>query len=256
MNAGNSPGVILTIVWFLLFIGTIFLPSDLAGSSRAIIQSTGNDSDDETTLSKVGEPISISGSKRSTIAFLYFFIFCFVFLFSITSFYAPLLLKDRVGLGLSIVKLFYLGSSLFALAFFIASYLFVERYSEANILVLNAISSVVPIVTIFYFALNWDNVMSVNTGYILLLSMLVTKFQIVSFPIVCSVISKLTPVKSASFYQSLSFAIVHLTIMLARVTAGATFDKMPMTYVGFGLTVNWLFQVIWFTIEYNKIRWS
>ena len=208
----------------------------------------------EITLPKGGE--SITGSTRSTVVFLYFFIFSGILLSDITSFYTPLLLKYRLGLPLSVVKLFYLDSSLLVFASFIATYLFVERYSETNILVLSAISSLVPIVTIFYFALNWDNNTSVNAAYLLLLSLFVGGIGSVCFPVICSLISKKTPAEGASFYQSLSFAVAHLTIVLSRVTAGATFDRIPMMYVCLGLTINWLFQVVWFAIEYRKIKWN
>ena len=251
INAGNSPGVILTVVWFLLLIVAMFLPSDLAESSKEIMSSTDSENDDETTLSKARH--FVNRSTLSTVAFLYFFIFCFMFLFNLTNFYTPLLLKHRLGLGLSHVKLFYLNCSLFASASFAASYLFVERYSETNILVFNALSSVVPICTIFYFALKWDSNMSVNAAYIWFLSMMITKMQVLNFSVISSVISKLTPAEGASFYQSLSFIVLSLTIILARVTAGATFDKIPMMCVCLGLTVNWLFQVIWFVIEFKKI---
>ena len=242
----------MTIVWLLLLIVTIFLPNNIAESRKEIIPRTNDDCNGETTLPKAGE--SITGSTRSTVVFLYFFIFCYTLLSQITCFYTPLLLKYRLGLGLSFVKLFYLDSTLLAFVFVIATYLFVERYSETNILLLIALSSVFPIVTIFYFALNWDNNMSVNAAYLLLLSMFVARMHSVGFPVISSVISKLTPVEGASFYQSLSFAVVHLSVILARVTAGATFDRMPLIWVCLGLTVNWLLQIIWFAIEYQKIK--
>lgn len=125
-----------------------------------------------------------------------------------------------------------------------------------NILVAGAISSVVPIVTIFYFALYWECNVSVNAAYLLLLSIYVTKIQMASFPFVCSLLSKLTPVENATFYQSCSFALGHFTVILSRVIAGATFERMPMMYICLYLTVNWLIEVIWFAIEYKKIKWS
>ena len=100
------------------------------------------------------------------------------------------------------MKLFYLDSKLLAFVFFLATYLFVERYSETNILLLIALSSVFPIVTILYFALNWDNNMSVNAAYLLLLSMFVARMQSVGFPVICSVISKLTPVERGNFIKA------------------------------------------------------
>ena len=190
----------MTIVWLLLLIVTIFLSNNITGSRKVIIPRTKDDCNDETTLPKAGE--SMTSCTRSTVVFLYFFIFCYILLSGITCFYKPLLLKYRLGLGLSLVKLFYLDSKLLAFVFFLATYLFVERYSETNILLLIALSSVFPIVTILYFALNWDNNMSVNAAYLLLLSMFVARMQSVGFPVICSVISKLTPVERGNFIKA------------------------------------------------------
>ena len=49
INAGDSPGVILTVVWCLLFILTLFLPSDLAEKPSNDLQEIDlRDREDET----------------------------------------------------------------------------------------------------------------------------------------------------------------------------------------------------------------
>ena len=253
INAGNSPGVILTIVWCLMLIFAICLPKDIAESSTEIIASTDTESDDETLLSKA-DVTATTYSTFSSVIFLYYFIFSFGILYSIINFYFPLLLKRSLGLGLLHVKLGYLDSALLALALYILSYLFLGRYSELNILLVDAILSVLPIITIFYFALNWDNNISVNAAYLLLLAMFVTKIQAVGFPLTCSLLSQLTPVENATFYQSLSFAISHLTTIVSRVIGGLTFDRTPMMCICLFLAVNWIIEVSWLFFEYKKIK--
>ena len=253
INAGNSPGVLLTIVWCLILIFAICLPKDIAECSKEIILSTDADSDDETKLS-AAEVTTTTYSRLSSVIFLYYFIFSYGILYSIMNFYFPLLLKRSLGLGLLHVKLGYLDSALLALALYLVFSFFLGRYSELNFILVDAILSVLPIFTIFYFALNWDNNMSVNAAYPLLLAMFVTKIQAVCFPLVCSLLSQLTPVENATFYQSLSFAMAHLTTILGRVIGGVTFDRTPMMCICLFLAVNWIIEVSWLTFEYKKIK--
>ena len=177
-----------------------------------------------------------------------------MFLFSIINFYFPLLLKRSFGLGLLYVKLNYLDTTLLAFALYIVSYLLLGRYSELNFILVVAALMVVPIITIFYFALNWDNNISVNSAYLLLLAMFVTKIRALSFPLACSLLSQLTPVENATFYQSLSFAIWHLTAVFGRVIGGVTFGKIPMMCIGLLLSVNWIIEIIWFSFEYKRMK--
>ena len=255
INAGNSPGVILTIVWCLMLIFAICLPKDIAESSTEIVASTDTEGDNETTLSKA-EVTATTYSSFSSVIFLYYFIFSYGIRYNIINFYFPLLLKRSLGLGLLHVKLGYLDSALLAFTLYIVSYLFLGRYSELNILLVDAILSVLPIITILYFALNWDNNLSVNAAYLLLLAMFVTQIQTVCFPLTCSLLSQLTPVENATFYQSLSFAISHLTTIVSRVIGGVTFGKIPMMCVCLLLAVNWIVEVSWFSFEYKKIQES
>ncbi len=95
--------------------------------------------------------------------------------------------------------------------------------------------------------------MSVNAVYILLVSMVILSFGFVMFPLTCSLLSRLTQVEDASFYQSLSFTTIHTGIMLSRLIAGATFDRMPMMYNCICITISWLFGIIWFGIEYKSL---
>jgi predicted MFS family arabinose efflux permease len=232
----------------------MFLPSDLAESYEAENQpSIANiDSDSETHESK--SEGTITGCPHSVVLCLYFLIFLMMILYTISSTYIPLLAKYHIGLGLSHVKLLYLNCSLFALVFFLATYLLVERISEKNFIVFGALSSILQILPIFYFALFWDNDMSVNAAYLLLVSLLFIGAQFVNFALISSLLSKLTPAEGASCYQSLTFTVAHTSIMLGRILAGATFHRMPMMYTCLCLTICWLFGLIWLGIEYKNLE--
>ncbi|CAB3998326.1 major facilitator superfamily domain-containing 8-like [Paramuricea clavata] len=254
VNAGNSPGVILAIIWLLLLILTMFLPSDLAEGYEAENQpSIGNiDSDREINESKSEE--TIAGCPHSVVFCLYFLIFLMMFLTTTSSTYIPLLAKYHLGLDLSYVKLLYLNCSLFAFVFFVATYLLVERISEKNFIVFGAVSLIFQILPIFYFALFWDNDMSVNAAYLLLVSLLFIGAQFVNFALISSLLSKQTPAEDASCYQSLTFTVAHTSIMLGRILAGASFHRIPMMYTCLCLSICWLFGLIWLGIEYKNLE--
>ena len=230
----------------------MFLPSDIAENSdknqRTIVNM---DSDDEINVPKSGR--TTTGCPNSNVFCLYYLIFLKAFLFNIISIYVPLLSKYRLGLGLREVKLIYLNSSLFSFVLFLVVYLWVEKNSERNFVIVTYISFIVPILAIFYFAVSWETSMSVNTVYILVISMLILSIAFVNFSLICSLLSKLTPVEDASFYQSLSFIMAHIGIILSRLIGGATFDRIPMMYTGICLTISWLFGIVWFGIEYKSL---
>ena len=152
------------------------------------------------------------------------------------------------------MKLLYLNCSLFAFVFFLATYILVERISEKNFIVFGAVSSILQILPIFYFALFWDNDMSVNAAYLLLVSLLFIGAQFVNFALISSLLSKLTPAEGASCYQSLAFTVAHASIMLGRILAGASFHRIPMMYTCLCLTICWLFGLIWLGIEYKNLK--
>ncbi len=232
----------------------MFLPSDIAENSEENqpgVVNMNSDNHDEINVSKSGG--TISGCPHSNVLCLYYLIFLKVFLACIISIYVPLLSKYRLGLGLREVKLIYLNRSLFSFVIFLVVYLWVEKISERNFVILTYISFIVPILAIFYFAVFWETSMSVNTVYLLLVSMLILSIAFVNFSLICSLLSKLTPVKDASFYQSLSFTIAHMGIILSRLIGGATFDRIPMMYTGICLTISWLFGIVWFGFEYKNL---
>ena len=115
---------------------------------------------------------------------------------------------------------------------FITVYLWIVKISERKLIVVGAVLSIVPISVTFYFALFWDTNLSVNTGYLLLIAVLVSKGQIVSFSLFCSLLSKLTPLENSSFYQSLAITTVHLSFIFSRLIAsGVASLKIKSRYI-------------------------
>ena len=125
--------------------------------------------------------------------------------------------------------------------------------SQHNILGFGIVSLVVPLTTLFYFALNWNKSIPVHAAYLLLVSLAVSTGNAVNFSLIGSLITMLTPVNSASFYQSIMFTVLHVAMIHSRVTAGVTFSKTLLPYNCCGLTIAWLIAVVWFCIEYKSL---
>ena len=285
-STGNSSGFMLIFIWLALLLLALFLPSDLAensGNESSVIEKEDDhdlalpnsipvdsdnsssplsetsdkvfvaveeDSEDDISLSKsVAEP----GSPPSSMVFCLYYLICLsLFVYMVISFYFPLLAKYHLGLGLTYVKLIYINSTLFVFILFFAASLFLENISESIFLFVTIFAQVIPISITFYFGLSWNNTMSVNESYLLFCSMLFLSTQFLNIPLASSLLSKITPVKSASFYQSLTYTAVHLGVFLSRLTAGATFGKMPMIYTCAVLAFCWLFGMLWLGYEYRK----
>ena len=106
-----------------------------------------------------------------------------------------------------------------------------------------------PILVLLYFDVLWNINLSMNAAFLLLLAMFILEGSLVNFTLMGSLLTKLTPVGSASFYQGINFTVLHFGVLVGRLIAGATFAKLPMMYTCFGLTICWLFSMLWLSIE-------
>ena len=249
INEGNSPAVVLTIVWCFLLTLAMFLPSDLMEGSEPDKDMC---SEGDTGSSKPVADTNIITCPKRIVFSLYYYVFLFIFFYCVISFYVPLLAVDQLGLGLVHVKLIFLDSCMFGFVAYIFAYLLVERISQKNLLGFGIFSHVIPLTILFYFALFWNRNMPVNAAYLLLVSFVIISVNSINLSFIGSLITKSTPVNSASFYQSITFTILHVGLILGRVTAGVTFSKTLMLYNCFGLTLVWLIGIIWFCIEYRN----
>ena len=251
IDEGNSPALLLAAMWFLLIILSMFLPSDLIESSAEEVKlNSEEDSEDE-----IGGEISQkeNGSTPSKICCLLYVVFLNMIFYNVVSFYTPLLAVYKIGLALRHVKLIYVNSSLAAAVLFITTYLLVDKSSEKFFLLVSVSTAIIPISNIFYFTLMWNNSMTVNAAYLLVVSMMILGAQFMNFALASSLLSKITPTKRATLYQSIIFAIDSVGVITARLMSGATFDQMPMMYTCLALAIAWAIEVIWLGIEYKGL---
>ena len=264
INKGNSPGFILTFIWLTLLLYTLLLPRDLtenAESDRSVIEveSDGDyevsDETSEKIVEEVEEDSDESGAPLPPMVLcLYYQVFLSFFVYTAISFYVPLLMKFHLGLGLKFVKLIYLNSTLFTSILFFSTHFILQYISEQLLLFLSVFSQLMPLLITFYFGLFWNNATSVNESYLLLCSMLILGSIFINTPLVSSLLSRITPAKKASFYQSLTYTAMHLGFCSSRLVAGATFAKMPMTFASAAMAFCWLFGLTWLGYEYRNYR--
>lgn len=207
--------------------------------------------EDDTNLTKPAAQYDCLLS--SMVLCLYYLVCLSLFLYVTITLYFPLLMKFHLGLGLSYVKLTFLNSSLFVFLLFLTTLLFVEKISEQNFLIITTFSLAIPIFITLYFGLFWNGTMAyVNGSYLLLFSMLVSNAQFLNIPVTSSLLSKITPVENAAFFQSLLYTTLHLGMCVGRLVAGATFGKTSIICASAGLAFSWLIGLIWLGYEYHN----
>jgi predicted MFS family arabinose efflux permease len=239
------------LIWVVLLSLTILLPNDLTENSEEITKNIVKiDSDDENSESNCGNTTT---RRMSNVLCLYYLIFHITICNEVISFDLPLLSKYHLGLGLRYIKLIYLNGTLAGVLSYLAAFIFVEKFSEKICIVFSTVLTIIPVSVIFYFALLWYDNMPVSAVYLLLVSMIIVRGVFVNFSLICSLLSKLTPVENAAFYQSLTFTIAHVGIILGRLIAGVTFSRLPMMYTCLCLTISWLVGLIWVGIEYKNL---
>ncbi len=253
INAGNSPGLILATIWFLMVIITVFLPSDLTEKSKTILESIdstteGTESESESVATKATTEYSIS-----RVCCLYFVMFQSWMLLNIGMVYTPMLAAHHLGLKLIEIKFLYVNSALLSFVLFLANYVLSSYIAEKSFLAIGIASHIIPLLILFYFSFSFNDSLSVNSAYFLLILTILLSVTFVMFPLSCSLISKETPADKASLYQSIGFTVLHAQNVISRILAGATFTQTGMIYVCLGLSTGWFLELIWFLIEYRTL---
>ena len=257
INAGNSPGIVLTCIWLASLVGALSLPNDF-GKKRAvqkvevaIVTSATNDTDDDDRTMTEDYP-KPSSECNARVLCLFYLIFWNEVFSSTATFYTPLLALDVFHLNLIHVKFYFLNSSLMTLLLFIAMYIASRHFKEQKIFFFSMVLQISAIVLLTAFAFTWDRVSSVH--YYLLLLYVSLGMPYVAFSFGCSLMSKITDPRNAAFFQGTSFAAIQLSIVTSRVAASFTFTKTGLICYSLALAFFWLIGVIWYSILYRSFE--
>ena len=264
IDAGNSPGIILTIIWFISLIGALFLPNDFIEANKTKstgkVNSAANDiDDDEAVTDDEQQQRSEDGSKlsadlNSRVLCLFYLIFWNMVFSSAATFYTPLIASEILHLQLLHVKFYFLNSSLATLILFISVYIGVSLgyLNEKRVFIASMALQIVAISLLITFAFTWDNISYIH--WYLLFFYVTLGMPYFAFSSGCSLLSKITDPRNSAFFQGTSFAILHLSIVASRILGGFVFTKIGLQCFSIGLAFFWLIGVIWFGILYTSFK--
>ncbi|XP_028418742.1 uncharacterized protein LOC114544261 [Dendronephthya gigantea] len=263
IDEGNSPGLVLAIIYALFLIASFLLPKDIWVESVA--RNTQPPSSDCKEVKKRDDlnhreqklPENLTpGKKRSTIwnsriLCLLFLIFSSEIFSSTATFLTPILALDHFHLELIHVKYFFLNCTLFTLVLFICLYRASECIDERKLFFAALMMEIIAIAFLMSLALTWDHVTSVQ--YYILLTYICFGMPYFANPLGNSILSKITPPEKATFIQGVSLASVHSAIALSRVLSSFALSKMSLIGYCLFMASNWLIGIIWYSAQYRRM---
>ena len=234
IDAGNSPGIVLALIWLVLLVNAMWLPKTFGKKKTSIDYDPDHDENDDNDDDDVyynDDIISTQNltnpqtyASRSTVLLIFYQVFLGLFYSTTVTFYVPPLAQELLHLQLTEVKLLFLVSSLFSMVLFLLYYLGANYFHETQLLACSMVMQIMAISILTYFGFNWDNVTGVYNGYILM-AYICLGVPYYSFALGCSLLSKVTDPKDAAFYQGSSFAALHSGFVVSRIVSSFIFTK-------------------------------
>ncbi|XP_028410656.1 uncharacterized protein LOC114533344 [Dendronephthya gigantea] len=254
IDAGNSPGIVLALIWLVLFVNALWFPKEL-GTKRVTDDDEEDNSEDNgnDVLDKQYSPQTQRYGSHSTVFLLLYLIVLALFCSTTVTFYVPLLAQEHFHLQFLHVKLLFLVSSLFSMGLFIIFYAAAQYCGETRLLIGAMLMQVSAISMLTYFAFGWDRMFGVYGGYILI-PYICLGIPYYSFSLCASLLSKVTDPKDIGFYQGSSFAASHLGFLLSRTVSSFIFNKTRLLWFCFALFLSWTLGIVWFAYEYRNLK--
>ncbi|CAB4013312.1 Hypothetical predicted protein, partial [Paramuricea clavata] len=264
INEGNSPGIVLAIVWLLFLIFSLFLPGTMwveTGTRIEELDVSAYEDEERSSEYKQDGDQSLSEDHSSEkkprimwdsrIFCLFFLMFTNMGFSSTATFYAPILALDHLHLQLIHTKLIFLNCTIFTLlvftCFHVASGYVEERKLFATVLLMQLSS----ISFLTYLAFSWNQVTDIQ--YYILLLYICLGMPYFAYPFGNSILSRITDPQFATFIQGLSLAILHVAFITGRVVVSFVFTQTSLTYFCFGLIILWLVGIIWYGVLYKRM---
>lgn len=249
IDAGNSPGIVLAVLWFGIFLASLWFPKDF-GTKKV---TDGEEVENGDAMVTQDMSKQAKHGSYSTICLIFYLVFLSLFYSSIVTVYVPLLAQEHFHLQFIHVKLLFLVSSLFSMVLFLVFYIAAKYYDEAQLIICSIVMQVSAITLLTCIAFSWDSSLGVYGGYVLLLYICLG-MQFFSFSFCCPLLSKITHPKDAAFYQSSSISALHLGYLVGRLISTFIFTKTSLLYFCFVQFVSWTLGTVWFALEYPYLR--
>ena len=268
IDEGNSPGIVLAIIWLLFLIFSLILPTDIwvsSGESQDV-ELNSNSTDDEDAKSQSNQSVHnhdkvstenyLNTTKSSVfrdprVFLLLFLIFSSEVFTSTATFYTPILALDHFHLQLVHIKLLFLNCTIFTILMFICLYIASHYVDERKLCVVCLWLQAVSIIFFTVLAFSWDRITDIQYYFLLLYVCFGMPYFL--YPFGNSLLSKITNPQNATFIQGVSYATSHSAIMICRVSISFVYTKISLVCYCAGLIILWLVGVIWFGQLYNKL---
>lgn len=248
LNAGNSPGIVIALVWFAIFLISLWLPKEF-GTMK--VKDDNDDSDDRLATHDLSKQQKCG--SRSAIFLLFYLVFLSLFYSNSVAIYVPLLAQDHFHFQFIHVKMLFLVCSLFSMVLFLVFYIAAKYFHETQLLICSILMQVTAISLLTFIAFSWDNALDVYWGFTLI-PYICLGMPYFSFSLCCSLLSKITHPKDAAFYQSSSFAALHLGFLLGRLISSNIFAKTSLLCFCFAQFLCWIIGAVWFAFNYANLR--
>ena len=222
INDGNSPAVVLVIIWSALLCAFIFLPSDIG--TKEISVSVRSESANTDTLMK---------SFNSTVWCLFYVFFVATLVTVTCSANFPLLAMELFHLKLIHVKCLFGVGMMFVFLVNLSAYNATTYYTEHGILAFSLILQLPSVLLLCVYALLWRNV-SLSFSYSLIVYICSGMPQI-AFAFTSSLLSKIIPSQHAATFQSLAMVDCFIATLVGRGICGLVFTKASLFVYSFGL---------------------
>ena len=244
IDPGNSPGIVVAIIWFGLFVITLWFPKEF-GTMKV--------SEDEDDDESNGVREQTKYSSHSAIFLIFYLVFLSFFYSNSVAVYVPLLAQDHFHLPFIHVKLLFLVCSLSSMVLFLVFYIASKYYHETQLLICSMLMQVAAILLLTFIAFSWDSELGVYDGYVLL-PYICLGLPLFSYSLGGSLLSKITHSKDAAFYQSSSLASAHAGFLFGRLIASNIFAKTSLLCFSLAQFLCWTLGVVWFVLEYTNLR--
>ncbi|XP_028413270.1 uncharacterized protein LOC114536115 [Dendronephthya gigantea] len=285
INQGNSPGIVLTMIWAVYLIVTLITPKymwvetgtshskgarsltdDDTKSGRDLVKMDPSLSESEKRAESAKDRLIKTSSRRtladndqeglpkiewnSQILCLLFLVFSNESLSSTATFYVPVLALNHFHLKLIHVKLLFLNCTAFTLLVFILFSIASKRLEERKLFVVALAMQLTALALLTSLGFAWEHI-SYFQNYILLLY-ICFGMPYFAFPFSNAILSKITNPQNASFYQGVSFAAMHLGIVSSRVVISFIQTQEVLLIYCLALICLWLVGSVWFSIHFKQ----
>ena len=242
VNDGNSPAVLLVIIWSVILCILICLPSDI-GTDEIV---------NETSVpGEIENPDTLMKSFNSAVWCLFYVFFVSALVTVTCSANLPLLTMELFHLKLVHVKYLFGVGMMFVFLANLTAYNATTDYSEHGILAFGIILQLPSVLLLCVYALFWGSV-SFSLSYSLTIFICSGMPQI-TFAFAGSLLSKMIPSQHASTIQSLAMVDYNVAAMVGRGISGLVFSQAPLIVYSICLLALCLFGLAWLRFMFDRL---